>query len=135
MNTQPRRLTRSQNDRIIAGVCGGMAEHFATSALLFRIIFLVSIAFGGLGILIYLICWLIMPVMKSTEYDVAAAPPRRFYRSAHDKILAGVCAGIAEHFEVDPTLVRIIFIVSTLIFGITLLVYLALWLLSPTRRD
>lgn len=56
-----RRLYRSKTNRVLAGVCGGLAEYFDVDPLLVRIIFIILVLSGGLGILFYLISWLIMP--------------------------------------------------------------------------
>ncbi|MGI6224065.1 MAG: PspC domain-containing protein [Prevotella sp.] len=59
---------------------------------------------------------------------------KRLYRSA-DRMLGGVCGGIAEYFDVDPTIVRILYVVLT--FGTAfsgILVYLLLWLIVPERH-
>ncbi len=65
MTTTPerprRRLTLSATDKKIAGVCDGLAEYFNTDATLVRLIFVVLILLGGLGVIIYLIAWIIMP--------------------------------------------------------------------------
>ncbi len=52
-------------------------------------------------------------------------------RPRHRRVIAGVCAGIAQRFGLDPWTVRIIFLVSCLLPGPQFLVYLALWLLLP----
>ncbi len=56
-----RKLYRSETDRILAGVCGGLGDYFEIDPLLFRIVFLILAFAGGSGILIYLILILIMP--------------------------------------------------------------------------
>ena len=63
MNATPRPLSRSLNDRMIAGVIGGIAHRFGWSATLLRILFVVvSIASAAFpGILVYLILWLLIP--------------------------------------------------------------------------
>ena len=63
MNTTPRPLSRSVNDRMIAGVMGGIAHRFGWSSSLVRILFVViSLASAGFpGILVYLILWLLIP--------------------------------------------------------------------------
>jgi len=59
---RPNKLRRSQRDRILAGVCGGLAEFFGISAFWFRLAFLIALIPGGVpGILIYLLFWFIMP--------------------------------------------------------------------------
>lgn len=55
-------LRRSRSRRIIAGVCGGLAEFFGISTFLFRLAFLLALIPGGIpGILVYLILWIIIP--------------------------------------------------------------------------
>ncbi len=55
-----KKLTRS-NDRIIAGVCAGMADYFGFDKTLMRVIYLLLVLFGGVGILAYIILWILMP--------------------------------------------------------------------------
>ena len=61
--TNPRPFTRSRNDRMLAGVMGGIAQRFGWNSTLLRVIFVIlsiaSVAFPG--ILVYLILWLLMP--------------------------------------------------------------------------
>lgn len=56
---------------------------------------------------------------------------KRLYRSRTDKMLGGVCGGIADYFGIDPTGVRIITLVLVLIWGSGLLAYLVLWIVVP----
>lgn len=59
--TRPK-LRRSRKNRVIAGVCSGLAEFFGISAFWFRLAFLISLVPGGIpGLLIYLLCWIIIP--------------------------------------------------------------------------
>ena len=63
MATSPRRLTRSRSDRKIAGVCGGIAEHFGWDPTLVRIVYVVASVVSAAfpGVIAYLLLWLIMP--------------------------------------------------------------------------
>lgn len=54
-------LTRSKTDRMIAGVAGGIAERFGLDPALVRIAWVVSIFFGGFGILLYVVLWIALP--------------------------------------------------------------------------
>jgi phage shock protein PspC (stress-responsive transcriptional regulator) len=55
-------LRRSHQNRIIAGVCGGMGEFFGISAFWFRLAFLLALLPGGIpGLVIYLIAWIVIP--------------------------------------------------------------------------
>lgn len=60
---------------------------------------------------------------------------KRLYRSTTDSHLAGVCGGIAEYLEVDPTLVRLAFVALTLLGGPGLILYIILWLVVPEAPD
>lgn len=55
-----RKLRRS-DDRLIGGVCAGVAEYFGFDKTLLRIIYLLLVIFGGVGVLIYIILWVLMP--------------------------------------------------------------------------
>jgi len=67
--SEPRRLTRSCDDKMIAGVCGGIAEHFGWSATRFRIVYffgsLLSAAFPG--VVVYLALWYLLPEAEPGE--------------------------------------------------------------------
>lgn len=55
------RLTRSETDRMVVGVCGGLGEHFGVDSNLVRIVFVLLAVFGGSGVVLYLALWLIVP--------------------------------------------------------------------------
>lgn len=58
---------------------------------------------------------------------------KRLYRSSSEKILGGVCGGIAEYFDTDPTIVRLLWVVFTLFYGAGLILYLVLWIIMPKK--
>ena len=58
---------------------------------------------------------------------------KKLYRSETNRWLLGVCGGLGEYFNVDPTLIRILFIVFALVFGGGLLLYLILWIIMPMK--
>lgn len=60
-----------------------------------------------------------------------ADEPKKLYRSTDERWLAGVCGGLADYFNVDPTLVRVIFVVLALIGLGGVILYLLLWVLIP----
>ncbi|HEX7472966.1 MAG TPA: PspC domain-containing protein [Candidatus Limnocylindrales bacterium] len=60
---------------------------------------------------------------------------RRLYRCRHDKRVAGVAAGVAEYFEVDPTLVRIFWVLSVFVGGMGLLLYIAMAIIVPLEPE
>jgi len=57
--------------------------------------------------------------------------PARLYRSATDKVIAGVCGGLASYFKIDPAIVRLAFLVFALAGGASILLYIVLWLAVP----
>ncbi len=62
----------------------------------------------------------------------ATKPVKRLYRSRTDKVLGGVCGGIAEYLDVDPVVVRLLWAIGTLIsMGVGLLAYLIAWIIIP----
>lgn len=59
----------------------------------------------------------------------------RLYRSETDRMLGGVCGGIAEVYDFDPSLIRILTLIFVLSAGSGLLAYMAAWLIVPTESD
>ena len=55
----------------------------------------------------------------------------RLYRSTTDKVVAGVCGGLASYFRLDPVLVRLAFVVFALAGGASVLLYIVLWIAVP----
>ncbi len=61
-HTQTRKLRRSRTDKMVAGVCGGIAKALGADAALVRILLVAATLLGfGAGALIYLACWILMP--------------------------------------------------------------------------
>lgn len=56
-----KKLVRTSDNKVLAGVCGGLGQYFGIDATLVRIAFLVAFLFFGFGPLIYIILWLVMP--------------------------------------------------------------------------
>lgn len=57
--------------------------------------------------------------------------PKKLMRSSRDKKLGGVCAGLAEYFDIDPTIVRVVWLLAFLCAGAGGLVYIVLWIVLP----
>ncbi len=54
-------LMRSRDDRVIAGVAGGIAAHYGIDPTLVRVIWALSLFFGGLGAIVYVVLWIVLP--------------------------------------------------------------------------
>ncbi len=68
---------------------------------------------------------------SSAPPPIYAAPAKRLMRSSRDKKIGGVCAGLAEYFDLDPTLVRVLWLLAIFFAGTGFLVYMVLWIVLP----
>ncbi len=62
-----RRLYRDVDDRILGGICSGMGHYWRIEPLLFRILFFITLFWGGLGLLTYIILWIVIPPAITTS--------------------------------------------------------------------
>lgn len=58
---------------------------------------------------------------------------KQLRRNTDDKVLGGVCSGLANYMDVDPVAVRLAFVLGTLFWGIGPLIYLVMWLIVPAK--
>lgn len=58
---------------------------------------------------------------------------KKLYRSVTDKMLGGVCGGLAEYFSIDPVIVRLIFVLAVIFGGSGILAYIILWIIIPQK--
>jgi phage shock protein PspC (stress-responsive transcriptional regulator) len=98
------KLYRNADDKIIAGVCSGLANYFHIDPVIMRIIFVVLLFTGGSGLLVYLILWVAVP-SQSVQSNIT----KRLYRSSDDKVIAGVCGGLAAYLNINTWVPRLIF--------------------------
>ena len=63
--------------------------------------------------------------------------PKKLYRSKKNRMIAGVCAGLAEYFNIDPTVVRLIYILLTIFTAIApfVIIYLIMWIIIPNQTE
>ena len=71
-----RQLTRSETDRVLAGVAGGIARRFGINSTLVRVAWVLSVFFGGLGIVVYVILAIVLPKGSSQIPAVRIAEER-----------------------------------------------------------
>jgi phage shock protein PspC (stress-responsive transcriptional regulator) len=147
-NMQGKRLMRNENDKLISGLCSGVATYLNIDPIWVRAIFVLIGFGGGFGIVLYIIGSIVVP----KSYD-AVYSNKRLYRSLDDKFLGGVCGGLAQYFHTSVLNIRLIFLSPILIGlisnathsdflkfgGVSLggffpLVYLLLWILVPQAR-
>jgi len=138
MNSTQRKLYRRRETGRIAGICSGLADYLDVDVTLVRVAWVVlAIIPGGVigGILAYLAAWLVIP--ESTELSQSGDLVKRMTRSTSDRKLAGVCGGIGEYLQIDSAVVRLAWIVLTIVpgaivFGVT--AYLIAWFIMPAAR-
>jgi phage shock protein PspC (stress-responsive transcriptional regulator) len=107
-NWKGKRLYRDENNKILGGVCSGIAAYFGIDPVIVRILFLIS----GIGFLAYILLWMFVPGSNSLENGVR----KRLYRNPDEKIIGGVCSGIGSYFDVNPWLPRFIFLIPFITF-------------------
>ncbi len=124
-----------RTDGVVAGICEGLGQRFGISAIWLRVALVVASLFGGTGVIAYFIYWAIVPKQSDIVLEPAvidASGRRTFRRTAQDKKLSGVCAGLARGWNADPSLIRFatlaLFCASA---GSVLLVYLVAVLVMP----
>lgn len=102
-------LRRSKENRVIAGICGGIAEYFSLDPVLIRVLFLIMAFFGGAGIILYIVCWFIMPERDGNEtIDDAEEVVDDSKKKTSDKIKDAIknvagefVQGVAKEFAQD----------------------------------
>ena len=106
-----KRLYRDENDKILGGVCTGLANYFGTDVLIIRIIFVVLTISFGVGLIPYLILWIALP---SSATKIIGGMRKRLFRDPEDKKIGGVCSGIGNYFGINPWIPRVLFLLPFL---------------------
>lgn len=95
------RLYRNADDKLLGGVCSGLANYLGIDPVVCRILF---VLFFGALFWVYIILWIIVP-SQSAQSNIT----KRLYRSADDKVIGGVCGGLATYFNINTWIPRLIF--------------------------
>jgi phage shock protein PspC (stress-responsive transcriptional regulator) len=101
---EPRRLYRAENDKILGGVCAGLANYLKIDPAIVRIIFVLLCMGWGAGFLVYIVLWLILPTRA-----LPASVRKRLYRNPDDRVIGGVASGLAAYFHIEVWIPRLIF--------------------------
>lgn len=70
---------------------------------------------------------------KKSEEKWSNTAPSRLYRSEKNAVIGGVAQGFGEYFNVDPTIIRLLFVLFAIIHGSGVLLYIVLWIVLPTK--
>ena len=100
-----KKLFRDENHKLLGGVCAGIANYFGIDIVIARILFIV---FSGVLFIPYLILWIAVPSSSSV---VIGSQRKRLFRDPENKLIAGVCSGLAQYFSVQVWIPRIIFLI------------------------
>ena len=114
---------RDGNDKILGGVCSGLAHRFNIDPTIVRVIFaIVTLGGFGAGFLLYILLWIILP-----KKGFSGTPARRrIYRNPDQKVIGGVASGIASYFNIAVWIPRLIFALP-LVAGILNTMFRNIW--------
>ena len=147
--TGSKRLFRDENDKVLGGVCSGLANYFNIDVVIARIIFVVLL-FSGIGFLTYIIMWIAVPSSATTQIGGSR---KKLFRNPDERLIAGVCSGIGNYFGINAWIPRVLFLLPFLSFisrwghwggfwdfgdivrftfsPTSLIVYIILWIVIP----
>jgi phage shock protein PspC (stress-responsive transcriptional regulator)/heme/copper-type cytochrome/quinol oxidase subunit 2 len=125
---QKGRLHRNGTDKMIGGVCSGIASYINMDPAIVRLLFaIITLGGFGFGFLVYILLWIILPEKHLDTYI-----GKRLFRNPDDRIIGGVAGGIAAYFNRSTQTIRVIF-AAPLILNI--LINLINGIFSPWRFD
>lgn len=132
------RIARIPAEGQVGGVCAGLAAYFDADVTLIRLAWVILSIVPGLllgGVLVYAVCWILLPVATRDERRAYHGP--RLTRSVADRQIAGVCGGLAEYIGLDSTIVRILSVVLAIYPGAFIggaIAYLIGWMVIPASQ-
>jgi phage shock protein PspC (stress-responsive transcriptional regulator) len=103
--TAPKRLFRDEHNKVLGGVCSGIANYFSVEPLLVRILWFFLI---GVNILGYLILWIAVP---SSSVKEVGGIRKRLFRDIDKKIIGGVASGLSKYFGIQVWIIRVLFLI------------------------
>ena len=138
-----KRLYRDENNKLIGGVCSGLANYFNIDIVIVRIVFIILFFSFGVGLIPYIILWVAVP---SSATKVLGSMRKKLYRDTDEKVVAGVCSGLAHYFGISVWIPRTLFLLPILsmifqwnhfLFNVSpssFIVYIILWLVMPEAK-
>ena len=120
------KLFRDSSNRIIAGVCSGIAEYFKIDPIIVRVLFFIAVP---LNLIVYIIFWIGIP-SKDFNPDLR----KILYRDKENGVIGGVSKGLSNYLKIDANIIRVVFVVSLFFGGAGLLFYLLLWFFTKEAK-
>ena len=103
-----KRLYRDENNKILGGVCSGLANHLNIDIVVVRIIFIILF---GVALIPYIILWFAVPSSATKEIGSLR---KKLFRDTDNKIISGVCSGLAHYFGIHVWIPRALFLIPVL---------------------
>ena len=153
--TYQKRLYRDEQNKVLGGVCAGIANYLNLDPIIIRILWILLF---GISFFAYLLLWIAVP---STSVKEVGGIRKRLFRDLDKKVIGGVCAGMSKYFGVKVGIIRVLFLLPTILlifnwnhfhlfqfwefddfnnfFDVTFMpgaifVYIVLWLVLPEAR-
>ena len=153
--TYQKRLYRDEQNKVLGGVCAGIANYLNLDPILVRVLWILLF---GISFFAYLLLWIAVP---STSVKEVGGIRKRLFRDLDKKVIGGVCAGMSKYFGVKVGIIRVLFLLPTILlifnwnhfhlfqfwefddfnnfFDVTFMpgaifVYIVLWLVLPEAR-
>lgn len=141
-----KRLYRDETKKIIGGVCAGLAQYFKVDVVVIRVIAAILFFSYGVGLIPYLVLWIAVPASSAGS---VVMQQKKLFRDEDNKLIGGVCAGLAGYFGIDIWIPRIVFLLplATTVFaklwywGVldgfvpgAFIVYIICWIVIPAAK-
>jgi phage shock protein PspC (stress-responsive transcriptional regulator) len=105
----PKRLYRDEQNKVIGGVCAGIANYLKLDPLLVRVLWILLF---GISFFAYVLLWIAVPNTSTKEIGGVR---KRLFRDIDTKMIGGVCAGLSKYFGVRVGIIRLLFLLPTLL--------------------
>ncbi|HYG37018.1 MAG TPA: DUF2807 domain-containing protein [Cytophagales bacterium] len=133
-----KRLYRDTKRKLLGGVAAGIANYLMIDPLWIRLL-IVALFFGiffvpemsGFTAIAYFILWIVLPEREILEENEKV---KKLFRNPEERVIGGVCSGIAAYFGADVILIRLLFVIGIFLGGSTIVLYLILWIITPEAR-
>ena len=135
--TGSKKLYRDSSRSIIGGVAAGLAHYMKVDPLWIRLAFLALLInvfkfqMSGVAFLAYIAMWIAIPANADLADNLKI---KKLFRNGSSRVLGGVGSGIAAYFGVDVAIVRLLFVLSILLGGSGILIYIILWIITPEAK-
>ncbi|MFP4094175.1 MAG: PspC domain-containing protein [Cyclobacteriaceae bacterium] len=132
-----RRLYRDTERKVLGGVAAGIAHYFKTDPLWIRLLFIIFFfadafaSFGTITFVTYIVLWIVLPGRPDLKLD---AKVKKLFRNPDDRVIGGVAGGISAYFGTDPTVIRLLFVLSIFLGGTGFFLYIILWIITPEAK-